>query len=923
LGVAGINTALPMPAIEGYELHREIGAGGMARVYLATQKSLDRKVALKVMAPMLVADPNFSKRFLREARMLANLTNPNIVAVYEVSAGEHNDLHYFAMQHLENGDFAQRIRAGMSEAELVRVLTAIAKALAFAHGRGVIHRDVTPGNILFDSANNPVLTDFGIARSQHSSTKITHTGVSIGTSSYMSPEQARGGDVDARSDLYSLGALTFEALTGHPPYQGVDGFAVAYAHVFEPIPRLPAPVAHWQPFLDKVLAKDPEERFATGEQFTVALSDVPISAQRKIPARALISPASQGPETLSPNGLLAKSLSDEIRLAVPKNAPPAAAAPAAPAASAPAADAAARDAVRAVKRSLSAADASSKAKAEASIPAVVQTIPPPKPQSQLAASEPTRGLPWPWIFVALSGIGAALAGGAWWYQQRTPSFDPVVVSEPARPPAVQRPAVLAPPVSNPSATTGGEPSTASTDPSILDALQAGVAAVEDAADGLALPALAPGDPKPGDFGPPTRAEFIKPILANAAAMTAKNQCYGAQLGAVDVYRQALAYLATSPEAKAGIAACQTALLEKVDAAIAEKSTDLEALAPLMLTLTHAERSGKAFGPTSAELKAVTSARQRWITASLAEAKAAEPAWDWKRGSEFLALVQQLDAKNKQLAAAQKRLDAIAKPGFQFRDALKSGGRGPELRILGSGKVSLRDAKGTRGSASISENFAIARYETTLGEYKKFLAQSGHRTTARGCSNKEDFAFIVKKDRTFSNPGFTQTDSHPAVCVGYKDAVAYVQWLSAQTGERYRLLSEAEWQYAARQAGTPSCGASNLGDQDFAKEFNESKVLGCSDGFAGTAPVGRFGGEVTDLLGNVREWVADCRNDSLAGHPGRQSAWEGGNCRERMALGTAWISGEKETTAIVRKAFGPEELNNTVGFRVARDVIQRD
>ncbi|MCB1610296.1 MAG: serine/threonine protein kinase, partial [Xanthomonadales bacterium] len=235
-------------SIPGYEIERELGVGGMARVYLAIQSSLERRVALKVMAPALAADASFSKRFLREARTIASLTHPHIVAVYEV--GVTNDhLHYFSMQFLPGGDFAQRMRKGVDQAEVVRVLCGIAKALGFAHQQGVVHRDVTPGNIMFDGADTPLLTDFGIARALSGSTRITSTGVSIGTSNYMSPEQARGGEVDARSDLYSLGVLAFEALSGRPPYQGPDGFAVAYAHVFEPIPRLPPALQHWQAFI--------------------------------------------------------------------------------------------------------------------------------------------------------------------------------------------------------------------------------------------------------------------------------------------------------------------------------------------------------------------------------------------------------------------------------------------------------------------------------------------------------------------------------------------------------------------------------------------------------------------------------------------------------------------------------------------------
>ena len=262
-----------MIQIPGYLIKREIGAGGMATVYLAVQTSLEREVALKVMNPAMVSDPTFSRRFMQEARTLASLAHPNIVAVYDVGITDEK-LHYFSMQHLPHGDFLHRIRDGVGEREVLRVVSGVSRALGYAHQRGFVHRDVAPGNVLFDVNGNPVLTDFGIARAVSKTSRITNAGVSVGTSHYMSPEQARGGDVDGRSDLYSLGAVTFEALTGHAPYEGDDGFAIAYAHVFEPIPRLPQHLQHWQALIDRAMAKDPAQRYQNADEFVAALAEV-------------------------------------------------------------------------------------------------------------------------------------------------------------------------------------------------------------------------------------------------------------------------------------------------------------------------------------------------------------------------------------------------------------------------------------------------------------------------------------------------------------------------------------------------------------------------------------------------------------------------------------------------------------------------
>jgi serine/threonine-protein kinase PpkA len=256
--------------IAGYNVLGQIGRGGMATVYRARQTLLDREVALKVMSQQLAQDPVYAQRFLQEARMLAALNHPHVVPVYDVGVTP-DGLHYFSMQLLSGGDFAGRMREGLSEVELVRVLIAVAHALGFAHARGYVHRDVTPANILFDAHDTPILTDFGIARAVTSASRITASGLSIGTSHYMSPEQARGAEVDHRSDIYSLGVLCFEAVAGHPPFEGEDGFAVAFAHVHDPVPRLPDEGARWQPLIDRAMAKDPAYRYADCAAFIEGL----------------------------------------------------------------------------------------------------------------------------------------------------------------------------------------------------------------------------------------------------------------------------------------------------------------------------------------------------------------------------------------------------------------------------------------------------------------------------------------------------------------------------------------------------------------------------------------------------------------------------------------------------------------------------
>ncbi len=287
-----------MIEVQGYTIVGQIGKGGMATVYRARQVLLDREVALKVMSPQLATDPVYAQRFQQEARMLAALNHPNIVQVFDIGETP-TGLSYFSMQLLTGGDFGSRLSDGMSEAELVRVLAAVAQALSFAHARGYVHRDVTPANILFDAHDQPVLTDFGIARALAATSRITSAGLSIGTSQYMSPEQARGVEVDHRSDIYSLGVLAFEAVVGHPPFQGDDGFAVAFSHVHDPVPRLPEEALRWQSLIDRAMAKDPAERFPDCAAFIDALAETApgeyADAVGPLPAGALPAPAVPAP----------------------------------------------------------------------------------------------------------------------------------------------------------------------------------------------------------------------------------------------------------------------------------------------------------------------------------------------------------------------------------------------------------------------------------------------------------------------------------------------------------------------------------------------------------------------------------------------------------------------------------------------------
>jgi len=246
-------------SIPNYHIEGEIGRGGIATVYLAVQKSLNREVALKVMSPALAADPNFTERFMREGRTVAQLSHPNIVTIHDIGVSDYH--HYIAMEYVQGGSLTKYLVNQPSPRWGLAVIQQIASALGYAHRQGFIHRDVKPENILFREDGTAVLTDFGIAKSTHDDdSQLTTVGTIVGTPRYMSPEQADGRGTDPRSDIYALGVILYEMLAGHPPYQGPDSLSTLYAHVNEPIPSLPEEVETLQPLIDSMLAKQLEDR---------------------------------------------------------------------------------------------------------------------------------------------------------------------------------------------------------------------------------------------------------------------------------------------------------------------------------------------------------------------------------------------------------------------------------------------------------------------------------------------------------------------------------------------------------------------------------------------------------------------------------------------------------------------------------------
>ena len=258
---------------EEYEIVEELGRGGMAIVFKAKEKQLDREVAIKVLPFSLAFDKEFVERFQREARTSARLEHPNIIPIYRV--GKSGRIIYFVMKFLRGKPLSSVLtaRGSLPPAEIKKILAEVGRALAYAHKKEIVHRDIKPDNIMFDEHGHAVVTDFGIAKAA-SGGKLTGTGMSIGTPHYMSPEQAKAQPLDGRSDLYSLGVVAYQCLTGSVPYDGEDSFSIGYKHIMEEIPTPPLESPEKRQLFEivrKMMAKTPGQRFQNADELVSVL----------------------------------------------------------------------------------------------------------------------------------------------------------------------------------------------------------------------------------------------------------------------------------------------------------------------------------------------------------------------------------------------------------------------------------------------------------------------------------------------------------------------------------------------------------------------------------------------------------------------------------------------------------------------------
>jgi len=273
-----------------YKIKSELGRGGMATVYRALDPSSNREVAIKVLPPEMLRNLVTRARFKRELKLVASLEHPAIVPVYDV--GEDDDQPFFVMRYMSGGSLAAMIKKGrLSLSDAAVIIERLASALDHAHSKAIIHRDIKPDNVLFDAGNNPYLSDFGVAKFTETSVSATGHDV-MGTPAYISPEQARGENVDHRADIYGLGAILYEMLAGKRPYPGDTVIGVAVQHVNDPIPDIlkvrPDLPVEVDAIIKTAMAKDKQKRYNTALELALALNRATFGEERTLPNLATL-----------------------------------------------------------------------------------------------------------------------------------------------------------------------------------------------------------------------------------------------------------------------------------------------------------------------------------------------------------------------------------------------------------------------------------------------------------------------------------------------------------------------------------------------------------------------------------------------------------------------------------------------------------
>lgn len=866
----------------------------MSTVYLAIQESVGRVVALKVMSPALNSDPSYSERFQREANIVGQLSHPHIVSIYDI--GRHDNYNYIAMDYLPGGSIHDKMLEGINAQQALKILKEIGLALDHAHERGYIHRDIKPENILFRDDGSAVLTDFGVARAVAIGSRATHAGTVVGTPHYMSPEQTRGKTVDGRSDLYSLGIVFYEMLTGSVPYQGDEAVAIALKHLASPLPTLPAQYIRFQPILDKLLDKESSKRYQTGRELVADIEVLQLQMRK------------QGEEYLSSGNGLGRQFASLFSVLLRKTRSNLAEASA-----------------RAWQFLSSLRYAKGRGFYRAANTRQQDISEHLTQQNTLVATRVHRQINGQgWIYnwrqipanyrYLLLGAGCVflLALLLLFLQSESPApvkqTESVVIREVA--PASDADERKNENEQGLTVNDADEQASESALPEALNQEQV-----------VSTPADADAIAKQAELPPQLLEADTSASLAVASDITTAT---GSDSEVVEQASKppALPVLQTSSRSAASETVTDTVIETSADAdADADnKGKDNESA----LQTAAASSSEQASSDESTTSSSTSSAPAFYALTVNTEPDNArvrimnikEKYQDEMRLSpgryhvEVTApghqkYLEWVTLGNEDL---QHNVSLLSnrKPGMEFSDALAAGGSGPAMVVVPAGSFRLGgpdENSQPYQAIKFAKPFAISKYEVTFKEYEHF-------------AQKESLPL----------PGDNKwgRDNRPVINVSWEEASEYARWLSQQTGERYRLPSEAEWEYVAKSGQNNAFWWGN--DVRSASQKANCRRH-CDSEFTGvfksqTAPVGSFMASpfgVYDLAGNVAEWTADCYKDNYQGTATDGRARRQSNCPARVIRGGSMKDDANDITAFKRRFQPQHTLHEDVGIRLLREL----
>ncbi|WP_066964027.1 bifunctional serine/threonine-protein kinase/formylglycine-generating enzyme family protein [Microbulbifer sp. Q7] len=785
--------------IPGYQILKKINQGGMSTVYLATQRSMGRQVALKVMSPVLNADPIFSERFQREANIVGQLSHPNIVAIHDI--GRYRSLNYIAMDYLPGGSVADALTKGAIEPlEALHITRQIAMALDHASNKGYVHRDLKPENILFREDGSAVLTDFGVARAVARTTRMTNTGMVVGTPHYMSPEQARGAAVDGRADLYSLGVVFYEMLTSAVPFQAEEAVAIAIKHLTDPIPRLPARHSLYQGLIDRFLAKDPDQRFQRGLDVVDAIDQLLSALDGKTPA----STTKMNNTSVRVSSLLRAlvmtlygTLSDRLsaRWARWRDKP------------------------------LHQQNPRAEQQTIMRLQQVMQQAAPVKRRSWLFAATLLGSIALVWVLFSL------FSNKFQWQSESGLVNDAVdLTSQMLLPPSY----------------------------------------VDDAIGNDPVPAELPGPVNPLTA---SQSNQLRPVLRTESP-------------------------APTPAAPANVAEETAAAPETDDSLQSPPPAEPEEVAVEVVPPTYALKVSAK--PQDARIRVMN------IVPRYTPGMALEPGrYDIEVSKAGFSTVRrwiEITSADVNLAV---ELERRFFPGKSFQSPLKSGGKGPAMVVVAPGKFTMgnnrRPFTSPAHKISITRPYAIGTHEVTFDEYDRFAKATGRALPA--------------------DEGWGR-GTRPVINVTWQDAQRYAKWLSGESGQKYRLASEAEWEFAAR-AGTET--PFWWGDGSARGKANCRR--GCASEFnslfsVATAPVGNYKANpygLYDTSGNVGEWVQDCFLGDFTNHRDDARPVQLKNCKLRVIRGGSMREPLRNISSDYRTGLSEKATSKEVGFRLVMEL----